>query len=365
MAIPEQMQALEPPRLYREARRRHLQRRWQGIPGIERTPSGRLWATWYSGGEGEGPENFVLLSTSADDGETWAGPCVIIDPPGKVRAFDPCLWHDPGGRLWLFWAQSHGLFDGRCGVWAMVCEDSESGEARWSAPRRLCHGIMMNKPTVLSSGVWLLPAAIWPRERPEDFEGTGWAPLPVSERVAGVLKTADGGVSWEWLGGADIPGRSIDEHMLIERRDSSVWMLIRMTYGIGQSISTDGGRTWTGGEATDLGGPDSRFFLRRLSSGALLLVNHYRNTGRSHLTALVSDDDGRTWGGGLLLDERDKVSYPDGVEDDHGRIWIVHDHDRYGEGEILLSLFTEADVRASGDASGCLRLRQRIDSLTR
>jgi len=34
-------------------------RQWQGIPGIERAPNGRLWAVWYSGGEGEGPDNYV------------------------------------------------------------------------------------------------------------------------------------------------------------------------------------------------------------------------------------------------------------------------------------------------------------------
>lgn len=39
-------------------------RRWQGIPGIERAPGGRLWATWYSGGPGEGPENYVLAVIS-------------------------------------------------------------------------------------------------------------------------------------------------------------------------------------------------------------------------------------------------------------------------------------------------------------
>ena len=27
-----------------------VKRMWQGIPGIERTKGGRLFATWYSGG---------------------------------------------------------------------------------------------------------------------------------------------------------------------------------------------------------------------------------------------------------------------------------------------------------------------------
>jgi hypothetical protein len=36
-------------------RTRH--RQFQGIPGVEVAANGRLWATWYSGGTGEGAEN--------------------------------------------------------------------------------------------------------------------------------------------------------------------------------------------------------------------------------------------------------------------------------------------------------------------
>lgn len=72
-------------------------RLWQGIPGIERSRNGNLWAVWYSGGKGEGTENYVVLVMSTDDGKTWSKPKLVIDPPGSVRAFDPCLWHDPEG----------------------------------------------------------------------------------------------------------------------------------------------------------------------------------------------------------------------------------------------------------------------------
>lgn len=42
-------------------------RRWQGIPGIERAANGRLWATWYSGTDGEGPGNYDY-----NRGDRWA-----------------------------------------------------------------------------------------------------------------------------------------------------------------------------------------------------------------------------------------------------------------------------------------------------
>ena len=45
-------------------------RLWQGIPSIERTAKGRLWATWYGGPLTEGDRgigNHCVLVTSADD----------------------------------------------------------------------------------------------------------------------------------------------------------------------------------------------------------------------------------------------------------------------------------------------------------
>jgi hypothetical protein len=69
-----------------------------------------------------------------------------------------------------------------------------------------------------------------------------------------------------------------------------------------------------------------------------------RRTGRSHLTAFLSCDDGLSWGRGLLLDERDHVSYPDGAQAGDGTIFIVYDRDRHGAKEILMARFTEGDV---------------------
>jgi len=85
--------------------------------------------------------------------------------------------------------------------------------------------------------------------------------------------------------------------------------------------------------------------------------------GRSHLTARLSADDGATWNEGLLLDERSNVSYPDGVQDKDGLIWIVYDRDRQGDGEILLAKFREEDVLAGTNASGAVSLRQTVSKL--
>ena len=73
-----------------------------------------------------------------------------------------------------------------------------------------------------------------------------------------------------------------------------------------------------------------------------------------------SDDDGATWRGGLLLDERRGVSYPDGFQAPDGRIYISYDRERAKEREILLAVFTEQDVEAGKLTSEESRLKGLI-----
>jgi hypothetical protein len=142
--------------------------------------------------------------------------------------------------------------------------------------------------------------------------------------------------------------------MITELKDGRLWLLTRTGGGfLWESHSTDKGRTWSEAKASTIANPGSRFFIRRLASGNLLLVNHYKFTGRSHLTAQLSTDDGQTWNDGLLLDERKGVSYPDGVQDKNGLIWITYDRDRQGAGDILLAKFKEEDVLAGKERVWC------------
>ncbi|OGV39382.1 MAG: hypothetical protein A2020_09150 [Lentisphaerae bacterium GWF2_45_14] len=344
---------------------------FQGIPGIEVSKSGRIWATWYSGGSAEGPENYVFIVSSSDNGSSWSDPVAVIDPPGNVRAYDPVLWHDQQGRLWWFWSQSLSpadgkIHDGRAGVWCAFTEDSDSKKPLFSKPIHIANGVMMNKPTFLSNGEWALPTAVWEYYEPklDEFK---------NERFSNIVISEDSGKSFYLRGRADVPSRAFDEHMIIELKDKRLWMLVRTCYGVGQSFSSDMGKTWTPGEDSGLGGPNSRFFIRRLSSGKLLLINHVNpETGekmnkRSHLSAFLSDDDGKRWKGGLLLDEREKVSYPDGVEDKNGVIRVIYDRNRFahrdGEADILMASFREEDVLSGKCVTSDARLKILINRI--
>ncbi len=338
-------------------------RLFQGIPGIERAANGRLWAVWYGGGTGEEGENYVMVATSIDDGETWSPIRMVIDPPAPVRAFDPCLWRDPEGRLWLFWAQSFHHFDGRAGVWAIYTEDAESETPNWSTPRRLFNGVMMNKPLVLTGGEWLMPVCVWPWSTRPD--------IPEEEKRPNVFVSTDMGKTFALRGGPQVPGEPSEvrpcEHMVIEKLDGSLWMLVRTTYGIGESFSDDRGFNWTVLRPCVIRHTASRFFIRRLASGKLLLVKHGPidvQTDRSHLMAFLSSDDGESWHGGLMIDEREGVSYPDAVQADDGTIYLIYDYSRRGDKQILMARFTEDDVEGGKICTENSRLRLLVNQAT-
>lgn len=345
-------------------------RKWQGIPGLERTASGRLWATWYTGGSGEGRDNYIVLVTSEDDGKTWSPPKMIVNPLGLPRAFDPCIWIDPRGRLWLFWAQGyHGndvayhKFDNyqqRAGVWAMVTENPNDPNPIWSEPRRLCDGVVMNKPLVRANGEWLLPASVWDTKKG----------IPSPENTgANVMVSTDEGKTWSFRGRVIPPSRTFDEHNLDEDKDGTVRMWTRTHMGAAESASKDGGVTWSEPVfRKDMSPAASKVFVRRLKSGQLLLVSNFPPEGRkrTHLTARLSDDNGVTWSEGLLLDEREEgtgVSYPDGVEGADGVIRVIYDFDRDRTGQILMATFTEEDVLKGQWLSPSAQSKELIDRL--
>ena len=321
----------------------------QGVPGIERTAKGRLWV--IHGRDVESPRNYQVLIRSDDNGRGWSNPKLMILPQRGVRAMSAAIWIDPLGRLWVFWGQSFGQQDGRYGIWAIVTEEPDAETPHWSKPRRLGDGIMLNKPTVLRDGEWLFTSSVWK-----------------ADHSIKVYATTDQGRTFKLRGTANVlppESRGPDEPMIVERRDGSLWMLVRRR-GMAETVSHDRGLTWSPVEASSLRHPTARFFLRPLASGALLLVKHGpldKRVGRKDLMAFLSDDDGNTWEGGLMLDDREKVTYPDGVQAPDGTIYIVYDHNRTPDGEVLMATFTEEDVRAGKPVSEKVRLRGAVARL--
>ena len=98
----------------------------------------------------------------------------------------------------------------------------------------------------------------------------------------------------------------------------------------------------------------------------MLAVTHLPPDGktRSHLMAHLSTDDGATWTGGLMIDERKAVSYPDGVQAPDGTIYVIYDYQRTDAKQILMATFTEQDVATGSDVSGAVRRRVVVNQAT-
>ncbi|MEO6739177.1 MAG: sialidase family protein, partial [Chthoniobacteraceae bacterium] len=305
------------------------------IIGMDRTPKGRIWGCWT--GTGDKKDGYFLLATSDDGGATWSKPRLAVGAvtsPGQrlSGALVGNLWTDPRGRLWLFFDQQLGDPEKRITNWFIRCDNPDADEPAWSEPVCFAEGCTLNKPTVLKNGDWLLPVSDW------------------HQKTARVFASTDEGRSWKERGSLQFPDWEYDEHMMVELRDGRLWMLARTKGNPHESFSTDQGATWSEPKPSAIQNINARFFLRRLASGKLLLVKNgpptERLMKRSHLSAFLSDDDGKTWSGGLLLDERSSVSYPDGFQSPDGLIHILYDWNRHTDAEILMAKFREEDVLA-------------------
>ena len=105
---------------------------WQGIPGIERTPRGRLLVAWFSGGHQEpAAENTVFLCRSDDQAKSFTQPAAMAGPTAAGRAFDPtCGAIRAAGCGMIF---NRGNKDAaRHGVYARTCADPDAAAPVWS-----------------------------------------------------------------------------------------------------------------------------------------------------------------------------------------------------------------------------------------
>ena len=80
----------------------------------------------FSGGDTEPhPENTAYLTSSDDGGRTFGAPVAIVLPRSGTRVFDPTLWLDPLGRLWLI--VNRGNKDAADhAVYARLCADPDA-----------------------------------------------------------------------------------------------------------------------------------------------------------------------------------------------------------------------------------------------
>lgn len=340
--------------------------------GLGMTKGGRIWTSWISGGDGA--MSYTAANWSDDGGETWSDVKLAID--GHDNKEFPrtniigTFWQDPDGGFHCFTDQSIGHFDNRAGVWVSSCRNPDGDKPEWSKPRRICDGHVINKPIVLKSGEWAFSTYL---NAPWDLPKKGMHAFKNLDegRGAQFWVSKDKGATWERRGVAKFPSNDWFETQLVESSDGKTLYTYGRVHvfpnggtgpgsGIGLMVSEskDGGRTWSAARKPEgLNNANSRFQIMRLKSGRLLLVKHGElewagswGGARRRLTAYLSEDDGKTWKGGLRLCDN-HGSYPDAFQAADGMIYVSNDYGRGEEAEIRVHKFREEDVLAGRFAS--------------
>ena len=321
----------------------HLPHRYHGWPTLARGADGELLLVCSGGREQHVcPFGRVELMRSHDGGQTWSWPEIILDGPIDDRdagvvitktgtllvttftslAYEETLRNAGGdgnwdpGRLAQWRAAHHRVDDdqrrGALGVWMKRSTDNGvTWSGRYDCLVNSPHGpIQLNDGRLLYAG--------------KDLYRAG-------HRV-GVCESVDDGQSWRWL--AEIPSRPADDsdqyHELhaVEASDGRLVVHIRNHNAKNQgetlqTVSTDGGRSWT--EPVSIGVWGLPSHLLALKDGRLLMTYGHRRAPLGN-QARVSDDHGQTWSEAILLSTdaaSGDLGYPSTIQRDDGSLVTV------------------------------------------
>lgn len=317
---------------------------YYGWPTLARMDDGTLVAA-ASGLRNEHvcPFGRNVFCTSTDDGRTWTGIRVANDSPLDDRDTGVvCLGGDKMLLSWFttdnrsradraepevadIWQTGFARITddnvARCsGAW--ICTSDDAGES-WNVPVKVPltapHG-----PIRLRSGALLYFGKVFGRDMNDFITGAG--------EIA-AMTSSDEGQAWERLGEVPLledtePGNYHEPHVA-ELPDGKLVGLIRsamatsesqddimgaLKFSMFQSVSTDGGRTWSKVEPLGFHGSPPHLLVH--SSGALVCAYGYRQEPYGE-RVMISRDGGESWDHDYILrddgPDRD-LGYPSSVE---------------------------------------------------
>ena len=210
---------------------------------------------------------------------------------------NPVVWIAPDtGKLWLFYITSWGGWS----TCILRCKTSDDRGKTWSKNKKVwkhISRISKNPPILTSKGDYLLPVTIEFQECVPLFyisndQGKKWkdpgARIEVPEEFWPPKKAET----------SKFPSRMLDQPTIIERKDGSIFCLMRAYRPLGkmyETTSTDGGETWTPAKPSVLPNPDGGFHMIRLQSGNVAIIYNHSSEVRNPLSVAISEDEGQTW----------------------------------------------------------------------
>jgi len=298
--------------------------------------SGGLMAAWFGGTEERHPDVGIWISYYKG---TWSQPVQVVsgfqNDSLRYPTWNPVLFKPKEGPLMLFYKEGPNPRD----WWGMLMTSDDEGKS-WSVPRRLGKdpkvghllGPVKNKPIQLEDGTILCPSS----SEVEVNDKDKW-------RVHFEL-TKDYGKTWEVVGPINdgIKFNAIQPSILTYP-DGRLQVLCRtQEQVIGQSWSTDKGKTWSAMTATSLPNPNSGTDAVTLKDGRQLLVyNHTtRNgpfpAGRDMINVAISSD-GTEWKNVMTLErEEGEFSYPAVIQTADGLVHITYTYLRKSVKHVIV-----------------------------
>ena len=302
--------------------------------------NGDILVGYYAGsGEAKPDAAWVLARRKAGE-EVFDPLTVVADTEGEPEG-NGILYQNPAGTLFCIYGTMHGILEGKAGpgVRWRTCDlrqktSDDRGES-WSEVVLIDEkwgNVPRCKPLTLKNGEVLFGV---------EYKGGH----------SRIWRSGDKGATWEMDG--LIGGENNQHPALLERSDGAVFALLRPCGGQGhllQSVSRDGGRTWTPATATVLTSPFAALDAVRLDDGRFLVVYNSNPEERNPLTLAMSEDEGRTWPIKRdLVTGEGQFHYPAVIQDREGNIQITFTNNRIridhvvmearwveGEGKALL-----------------------------
>ncbi len=264
---------------------------------------------------------------------SWSAPVELAREEG-VPCWNPVLFHDAAGRLWLYYK-----FGPSPQQWAASRKYSDDDGRTWSAPQHLPAGLLgpiRAKPLVMKNGTIVAGSSIeayrtWAAwiERSTD-DGKTWAKLwpfvpQVNISSAGRAAQPD---AFDSIPPADTNANyGIIQPSVVALGTKHLRFYARSTANIGRIVvsdSYDNGLTWSEPHPLDVPNPNSGIDAVVLRDGRIVLVYNNTSTGRSPLNLAVSKDGEHFRMFYTLEDQPGEYSYPAIIQAANGDLEITY-----------------------------------------
>jgi len=292
---------------------------------IAEAGNGDLLCLWYGGSYESADDQSLFLARRTRGERVWQEPQVLIRGP-KPLPGNAVLFVDAEKRVWVVWCRMESTRPiGRGQGWdncRLMIRSSADHGVTWSDDAEFLgddlRAVPRNPALTLANGEMVLPLEA------------------IVDGVEGSVFLIGSAGGTRWRQGGFTPGGS--QPAVIQRRDGTLFSLMRKAPRLTQIESTDGGETWTDAVPSAIRNPDAGISMTRLTNGHLVLVFNDSETLRTPLSIARSTDEGRTWETPLHLESNPgEYSYPCVIQTRDGKIHVSYTYRRYAIKHVELN----------------------------